>query len=146
MEQNFSLETISKRIYGVVRDMDTSEPIEGATVSYSRGTGTEVIVHTDAEGKYEMMVEASEEQATVSARKTGYVGDALHIMSLTEDMKIDFNLEKDETVAVGGINADELAGKKVYDLNGRLVSTDGDTGKLKRGQIYVVDGRKVILK
>lgn len=146
VEQNFSLETISKRIYGVVRDMDTSEPIEGATVSYSRGTGTEVTVHSDAEGKYEMMVEASEEQATVSARKTGYVGDALHIMSLTEDMKIDFNLEKDETVAVGGIHADELAGKKVYDLNGRLVSTDGDTGKLKRGQIYVVDGRKVILK
>lgn len=44
---------------------------------------------------------------------------------------------KADATAIGGIRADELGGKCVYDLNGRRVMQP------QRGNIYIVDGKKI---
>ncbi|WP_158611166.1 carboxypeptidase regulatory-like domain-containing protein [Prevotella sp. OH937_COT-195] len=146
VEQNFALETVAKKIYGVVRDLNTKEPLAGVEMSYSIGSEYTVTINTDENGKYEMMIADPSVQATLGAKLEGYYTKLVDVMPFAEDKEVDFDLEKEPVNDIDGISADKLAGAKVYDLGGRLVNIDGDTSNLKRGQIYVVNGKKVMLK
>lgn len=145
VEKNFALETIAKRIYGVVRDMNTMQPLAGAEVFYSRGKEDQMIVHTDADGKYELLMEDTSLPFTLGARLKGYLSDFVVMQPFFEDMEYNFELEQ-LADGIDAVDTDEIAGSKIYDLNGRLVNINGDTRNLKRGQVYIVNGKKVVLK
>ena len=145
VEKNFALETIAKRIYGVVRDMNTMQPLAGAEVFYSRGKEDQMIVHTDADGKYELLMEDTSLPFTLGARLKGYLSDFVVMQPFFEDMEYNFELEQ-LADGIDSVDTDEVAKSKIYDLNGRLVNVNGDTRNLKRGQVYIVNGKKVVLK
>jgi len=57
---------------GIVTDESTSDPVDGATVTFTSDTLYSEETKTDSDGEYEMVVESDVEFGQVRADKAGY--------------------------------------------------------------------------
>ncbi|MDD7318412.1 MAG: carboxypeptidase-like regulatory domain-containing protein [Prevotella sp.] len=148
VEKNIALETLAKRIYGVVRNEKTNEPISGVEMFYSINNVNSPSIYTGEDGKYEFIIENTTERFWLVAIKEGYLSERVNLLPLEKDREYDIYMEEENGPVSGidSVSADELAGENVYDLSGRLVNSNGDTRNLKRGQVYIIKGKKVVLK
>lgn len=147
ISKDIALETIAKQISGFVKDAETGAPISAVTLTLKNGEEEVATATTDADGKYELLIEDLTKTYTMEAVVEGYKPATVDVPAITEDTVLDdILLEKEVIDGIDSISADQLKNAKIYDLSGRIVSIDGDMSNLKRGEVYIINGKKMVVK
>lgn len=145
--KDFALETIAKQISGTVKDATTEAPLANVTLTLKEGDTEVATATTDADGKFELLIDDPSKAYTLEASLEDYNPTTVDVPALTDDTVLDdILLEPIVIDSINGINADMLKNAKIYDLSGRIVSIDGNISNLKRGEVYIINGKKVVLK
>jgi hypothetical protein len=147
ISKDIALETIAKQISGFVKDAETGAPLSAVTLTLKNGEEEVATATTDADGKYELLIEDLTKTYTMEAVVEGYKPATVDVPAITEDTVLDdILLEKEVIDGIDSISADQLKNAKIYDLSGRIVSIDGDMSNLKRGEVYIINGKKMVVK
>ena len=147
VEKNFSLETIAKQISGYVKDFATGNALANVAIKLMDGETVVAQTTTSSEGYYELMIDDPTKSYTLEASLEGYKSETVDVPELADDKVMDdIILIDNETLGVEGVSSQQLSGSQIYDIKGRLVSSDGDMSRLKRGEIYIINGKKVMVK
>ena len=101
----------------------------------------------------EPTVVASDTMAPFSGKVTVEEGGnyyfGIHAISDPDEFTLyidDIYIDDEDTLGVTDINADsKISDGKIYSIDGKVVSTDGNTSNLAPG-IYIINGRKVLVK
>lgn len=139
----------SKKLSGTItaKDGDTTVPVEGASITLKSGD-VEYYGTTDAEGNYTVDVTQSALDYTVTVAAEGYDSISSSVSFADGDATYDAELQKSTLTAITDIKAN--TGKAhtgdVYTVDGVLVRRAGQSlAGLKRG-LYIVDGKKIVVR
>lgn len=139
----------SKTLSGTVtaKDGDNVVPVEGATVTLKSGE-VEYYGTTDAEGKYSVDVTQTSLDYTVTISAEGYDSISSSVSLAAGNATYNAELKKSVATAITDIKAAEGKRHKgdVYTIDGVLVRRAGQSlAGLKRG-LYIVDGKKIVIR
>lgn len=135
----------SATISGIVTDMETSAPIEGAEVTLSYDTSVYTAV-TDAEGNYSISVRdvVLDEDYALTVSMDGYEEANEPVVFTADNMDVTMNIQLERTPGVGVAAIDAESGRGVvYNALGIRVA-DSLKG-LPKG-LYIMDGKIVLVK
>ncbi len=139
----------SKTLSGTVtaKDGNNVVPLEGATVTLKSGE-VEYYGTTNAEGKYSVDVTQTSLDYTVTIFAEGYDSISSSVSLAAGDATYDAELKKSVATAITDIKAAKGRSNTgdVYTIDGVLVRRAGQSlAGLRRG-LYIVDGKKVVIR
>lgn len=155
----FGVQQTPETYTGVVTDTE-GNPLEGVTVTLTsraedvtpegaprRAATAGPVVYTattNANGEFTMDVIQTDKVYDATFEKEGYKAQTIENVDLTQPVNV--SLEKDDLTGINDVNAQRAIKGDVYTVDGRLVRRNAqDLNGLDRG-IYVVGGRKVVIK
>lgn len=121
-------ELLKSKIYGIVTDETTKEPLANATITILDESNNELVqLQTDARGYYETQVDYSKAYI-LKAKKDGYSSDDAYAIKEIKEREHNFELEKVKTEVSEGDDVADLLNIIIhFDLDKSFIRSDAQT-------------------
>lgn len=148
LTRDIRLARLSHTLSGVVKDSVKSTPIAGASVTIANADRT-FTATTDADGAYSISIEADDFlKYAITATADGYA-EYTDSVDLTDSNAVkDILLVDTLTTSISTVGNDNLSSNpsNIYDVDGRLVRRNAVSNEGLKPGVYVIRGKKVIIK